>query len=227
MIEKYNYSILFVEDELLIRENYVYSLKMAYRDVFEASNGFEAYEVYLDKSPDIIISDINMPRMNGIDLVKKIRKSDSEVKIILLTAYTDTKILLEAVELQLSTYLVKPVSSKDLSKALSNIMVKIQEEQKQEVLVLQNGYTWDYVSKTLFCNALKVKLTRKECLVLNTIFMHQKETIVFYGSIEEEVWGEESKLILARLKTVVKNIRYKTFEGIIINNYGEGYSYIC
>lgn len=224
-MQKYNYSILFVEDDIAIRENYVTALKMSYNNVYEAFDGHEAYEIYSREHPDIIISDINMPLVNGIDLVKKIRKIDNEVKIIMLTAYTDTETLLQAVELRLSTYLVKPVSSKDLTEALLKVMRKIESE--KHILILKNGYIWDFYAQELLHNESKVKLTKKERSVLHAIFRYKKNTTAPYYVIQEEVWGEENELILARLKTVVKNIRLKTFEEIIINNYGEGYCFSC
>jgi len=224
-MQKYNCSILFVEDDASIRENYVSTLKTTYMDVYEASDGIEAFEIYREYQPDIIISDINMPLLNGIDLVKKIRKVDNEVKIIMLTAYTDTQTLLQAVELKLSSYLVKPVSSKDMHEALHKVMQEIISA--KQTLELKNDYSWDYHTQELFHNKDKVKLTKKERLVLNTIFCYKKNTTASYGAIQDEVWGEESDLILARLKTVVKNIRLKTFEEIIINNYGEGYCFQC
>ena len=224
-MKKYNCSILFVEDNLSMRENYVSVLKMSYVHVYEASNGVEAYEIYKQKSPNIIISDINMPKMNGIDLVKKIRSNDNDVKIIMLTGYTDRKTLLQAVELKLSTYLVKPVGAKDLNEALCKVRKEL--ESKKSILLLKHGYVWDFNTQELLHEDKQVRLTKKESLVLKSIFKYEKNTTAPYEMIQEDVWGEESELILARLKTVVKNIRLKTFEEIIINKYAQGYCYQC
>lgn len=65
MIEKSKYSLLYVEDESAVREMAVEYLELFFREIYEASNGVEALKIYEEKEPDIIISDIEMPKMNG------------------------------------------------------------------------------------------------------------------------------------------------------------------
>ncbi len=119
MEELYPYKILFVEDEKATRENYVLYLKMLFNEVYEAKDGEEAYQLYKDKKPDIMIIDINIPKLNGLELLKKIRVNDYSTKAIMLTAHSEQKFLLKAVSLQVTRYLVKPVSRKELKEALN------------------------------------------------------------------------------------------------------------
>ena len=114
MENSYPYKILFVEDDQVIRENYVTYLKMFFSEVFEAEDGEKAYELYKLKKPDIMIIDINIPKLNGLDLLERIRENDYSTKAIMLTAHSDKSFLLKAVGLKLTRYLVKPVSRKDL-----------------------------------------------------------------------------------------------------------------
>ena len=88
-----NIKILYVEDEDNIRENAVFYLKRLFDIVFEAKDAFEALEIIEQKNPHIIITDINMPKLNGLELIKNIRKKDSKIAIIVLSAYTKTDIL--------------------------------------------------------------------------------------------------------------------------------------
>ena len=118
MENSYPYKILFVEDDQVIRENYVTYLKMFFSEVFEAEDGEKAYELYKLKKPDIMIIDINIPKLNGLDLLERIRENDYSTKAIMLTAHSDKSFLLKAVGLKLTRYLVKPVSRKDLKEAL-------------------------------------------------------------------------------------------------------------
>ncbi len=114
-----NLTILYVEDEALIRQNAVEYLGRICKKVFEAEDGFEALKVYHDSKPDIIISDINMPRMNGLEFARKIRQTDKTTPIIIATAHTETDYLLKAVELQLIKYIVKPITSAKLQESLT------------------------------------------------------------------------------------------------------------
>ncbi len=130
----YPYKILFVEDDQVIRENYVAYLKMMFSEVYEAKDGEEAYALYKIKKPDLMIVDINLPKLTGLELLKKIRENDHTTKAIMLTAHTDKSFLLEAIQLKLTQYLVKPVSSKDLNEALE---LTIKELLQYNVMPLQ------------------------------------------------------------------------------------------
>ena len=94
MIEKSKYSLLYVEDEVSIREMVLEYLEVFFSELYEASNGVEALKIYNDKKPDIIISDIEMPKMNGLKLASLIREKDITTPIIITTAYTSVEYLL-------------------------------------------------------------------------------------------------------------------------------------
>ncbi|MGB5793051.1 response regulator transcription factor [Poseidonibacter sp.] len=118
MEELYPYKILFVEDEEATRKNYVTYLKMLFSEVYEAKDGEIAYQLYKEKKPDILILDVNIPKLNGLELLEKIRENDYTTKAIMCTAHSDQNFLLQAVSLQLTKYLVKPVSRQELKEAL-------------------------------------------------------------------------------------------------------------
>ena len=106
MKDMHPYKILLVEDEKAIKENYVTYLKMFFEEVYEAEDGEKAYELYKTKKPDIMIIDINIPKLNGLDLLEKIRQNDHSTKAILLTAHSDKSFLFKAIPLKLVKYLV-------------------------------------------------------------------------------------------------------------------------
>ena len=119
--ELLNLTLLYVEDDEIIRENAVEYLCDYFKEVYQAKDGLEALEVYGAKKPDIIITDIKMPRLDGLAMAKKIRREDKKTPIVITTAFTDTEYLMEAVELQLIKYIVKPITSKKLTEALTLI----------------------------------------------------------------------------------------------------------
>ncbi len=111
-------TVLYAEDEEGIRANVSDSLRYYVDEVLEASNGKEAFEIYTQEKPDIILSDIHMPVMNGIDFIKKVREEDRDIPVVMITAHTDKEYLLEAVELHMEKYIVKPVELEDLFSVL-------------------------------------------------------------------------------------------------------------
>ena len=92
-----NFTILCVEDEDGIRKRLVNTLKYYFKDVFEASNGEDGYDLYCEYKPDIVLSDIEMPHKNGIELIQSIREKDHNTIVIMVTAYSNEEYLLDYV----------------------------------------------------------------------------------------------------------------------------------
>ena len=220
----YPYKILVVEDEEAIRKNYMIFLKMFFKEVFEAENGEIAYNLYKSEKPDIMIVDINIPKLNGLDLIKKIREKDFATKIIILTAHSDKYFLFESISLKLTKYLVKPVSRKDLNEALD---LAINEMCQYTILnikkvQLTNEYSWHSELRQLKFHNKIVDLTTKERNFLELLLSH-KNRAFNYDEIFEYVWTEEEMVSINSLKNMVKRLRKKLPENIISNVFNEGY----
>ena len=115
-----NSSILYIEDDDITRENIAAYLQRQCKQLYIASNGEEGLELFKTHDPEIIITDIEMPKLNGLDMAKKIRKLSPTTQIIITTAYTSNEYLLQAVNLHLVQYIVKPISLPKLTSALKD-----------------------------------------------------------------------------------------------------------
>lgn len=106
--------LLYVEDDVGTRGLIETLLRKRYPDVMllVATNGEEGYSLFQEHRPDIILTDISMPYMNGIQMASQIRKSDTEAIIIAVTAYTDAEYLQNAGDLKIS-HVMKPIQFKD------------------------------------------------------------------------------------------------------------------
>ena len=141
--------ILYVEDEDDTREVYSRALKRACSKLITAPNGEVGLELYKKYSPDIIITDINMPIMNGLDMAKAIKSIDDEVNIIFTTAYSESNYFLEAINLQVEGYLLKPVSKSFLLSSIKKVIKSItlkrqiiiehQKNKEQERQILESN----------------------------------------------------------------------------------------
>ena len=119
-MEKFKkYTILYIEDDEGVRSTNSRFLNRMFNELFLASNGEEGYDLYKKYHPDIILTDINMPKLDGIALSKKIRLEDQNTKIIISTAYSDKKYLMDAIELNLEKYIIKPLTNRNLMPALT------------------------------------------------------------------------------------------------------------
>ena len=221
--ESYPYDILFVEDEKAIRDNYVQFLKRYFRNVYEAGDGEEAYKIYREKKPQILIVDINIPKLNGLELLKKIREHDHTTKAIVLTAHSDRDYLLEAVNLKLTKYLVKPATRAELKEALTLVIQELDKYNilSKHLLYLKDGYSWNYKTHELFNNE-QIILTDKERQLLVLLCLNINITYT-YEDIIYELWYSYDDDKIAPLKTIIKNLRKKLPPQTIKNIFGVGY----
>ncbi len=159
-------TILYAEDNPESRENYAFILQEYFDKVYLASDGEEALMLYQEYKPDMLLLDIKMPKVNGIDVAKQIREEDSDTPIIMLTAYSDREILLQAVELKLDAYLLKPV---DIPKLLETLKHLIEQINSSKMISLFYGLTWDGIGQKLFYKNSEIKLTKKERQLLHIL----------------------------------------------------------
>jgi DNA-binding response OmpR family regulator len=213
-----NLTILYVEDEEYIRKNAVEYLGRICKKVLEAGDGFEAYKVYEKQKPDIIISDIQMPNLSGLELAKKIRKTDKSIPIIIATAHTQTEYLLKAVELQLVKYIVKPITSAKLKEALS---LAYEHLSCSNIVKLDEKTTYDTLNKVLLIDDEVVKLTKNEQLLLELLVKNPQRAVT-YKEIENLIWLDEG-MSMDALRTLVRSLRKKLRGDFVENISGIGY----
>ncbi len=212
--------ILYVEDEEDVRRSAVEYLKRIAKEVYEAGDGKEAIQVWLQEKPDIIITDISMPRLNGLDMARYIRSKDRDVQIIVATAYTDTDYLMQAVELNLVKYLVKPVTKEKLQNALSHSVEKIKDENKFSVR-LSPECQYNAYSQHVECGDEQTKLTKNEILFMDLLAHHVNRTLT-YQEIEDAIWPYEG-MSQDAIRSLVRGLRKKLPDGAIDNVSGVGY----
>jgi len=154
-----NLTILYAEDDAQSRRSYTFVLEKYFSKVFTAENGQVALDIYHDKKPDMLLLDITMPFINGLELVKIVRKKNKEIPIIILTAHSEKEKLLDAIPLGLSHYLLKPIERKELKDVISRL---IQEFQNSNICFLKENLSWSKTNSNLCYKEKLIKLTKKE-----------------------------------------------------------------
>jgi len=215
-----NLNILHVESDNRVRKSISKTLNIICKNIFEANSAENALTIYSQKKPDIIITDIDLPEMNGIDFVKKIREKNYAIPIILLTYYKDEKFLLEAVKLHLEDYLIKPVSFPKLIDGLEKCTRKIMKNNLFE-LKFETGYRYNLKSELFSKDNKIVKLTKKEKLLFDILFSN-RNNLITYGYIEDVVW-EGAQMSKGSLKLLINKIRKKVGKNNIISESEIGY----
>ncbi|MCI4626799.1 MAG: response regulator [Candidatus Magnetoovum sp. WYHC-5] len=118
-------TLLFVEDEGMIIEASLNLLKRRFKEVYTASDGFEGFEVFKRHRPNIIITDILMPRCNGIEMIRRIRELDKSVPIVVMTALAENGYVRMAEKYSIEGYLVKPINEDDFLGLLQNLSIDL------------------------------------------------------------------------------------------------------
>jgi DNA-binding response OmpR family regulator len=158
------YTVLYVEDDAQIRAEVCEFLARCFGNVVQAENAEDAYRIWQEGSIDAMIADLRLPGMSGLELVGKIRLEDETMPIVMLTAYSDTDLLLRAVGLNLTCYLVKPVDPVALKEAIGQIGAKLAKHSRFQLL--GRGVQWDPQARQLFCQNSEICLTYKEALLM-------------------------------------------------------------
>lgn len=214
------FRLLYVEDDDGLREVNLRFFKRIFHTVYEASNGKEGLKVYESCKPDIIITDLKMPIMDGLSMVKQIREYDTQTKIIITTAFTDEQQLIDAVELQIVRYVLKPLNQRNLMPALEKAIKELGVLRR---LNIAESIELDTQTNTLFIKEEEFRLTKKEFLFLELLALNPNRTIS-YTEIESKVWQNEAMSVHS-LRTMVGSIRKKfSLEKQIKNVSGLGYS---
>lgn len=135
---------IIVEDEKVIREGlkkHVPWERLGIDEVYDASRAEDAIELCEKMKPDIIVSDIRMPGMDGIELCRKLREKYEKCKIIFVTGFSDKEYLKAAISLQAVSYVEKPVNIKEISSALENAVEQIKKSRAYEQAVVHSVFT--------------------------------------------------------------------------------------
>ncbi len=161
--------------------------------------------------PDLVITDIAMPIMDGLDMAREIKEISDDVPIVVLSAYSEKERLLRSIDIGIDKYLIKPVDIEELFKVLdyligekieANMLVKISEE-----------YQFNKTKRTLIYSGGEIVLTKKE-LAFISLLLKQPGALVLHEDIKKNVWIGEHVSDTA-VRTFIKRVRDKVGEDFI------------
>ena len=212
--------ILYIEDDAITRKQLSQFLKQQCKVLYVAVDGQEGFELYQKYDPDIVITDIEMPKLNGLEMAKKIRKKSLSTQIIIITAYKKDEYLLQAVNLQLTQYLLKPLSIEKITGALklsSNYLNCKNANTKK--IIINNGY-YDTYTREMIVNDQIVNLSKHERALIE-LLIEKHPAPASYESINANVYdycGSQNAM-----KLLVGSLRNKIKKDSIFNVSGFGY----
>lgn len=215
-----NKTILVVEDERIIRENIASMLKFFFKEVYTAIDGYDGLDKYENYLPDIIMTDLKMPNMDGFELIKELGERACSSYTIIVSAHTDTELLLEAINKGVNRYLIKPITEDELFEAFNAYFEKLDKTTPQSVELESNIY-FDLNKNQMIIDNEELHLNKKETQFMKLLCSDINKTFS-YEEIEYQVWGSDS-MSLSAIRSVVRDLRKKIGQDYIINISGVGY----
>lgn len=216
----HTYTVLYVEDDVEVRHYISKFLQHYCKDIYESSSAEEGLALYKKHQPDILLLDINLGGMSGVELATIVRKYDKKTRIIISTAYTSKEFLLQAVELGLTRYLVKPLTNEDLVKAFE----KCYDEREQEnAILLSQSCLYNKEKAILIHGSQETELRHKEVTLLEYFLAHEGK-VLRYEEIENNIW-ENEPMSRDAIRSQIRNIRKKLQIDLFENISGLGYRF--
>lgn len=205
-------TVLYVEDSAILMKKMTLFLAKLFKTVYQAENGIEGLQVFQNDKPDIVITDIDMPEMNGHEMMKAIKKLDPDSKIIVYSAYADADNLLEAIHAGVVDFIPKPVDLDLFEKVLTKVVDQIDAENKCAVTPATNTVAKVQHSENdqeeIFKQLEIIKRSHKNIEFVNhyrgvPIYDHGKITVMDHKSITVEVPFLQKQIIKYEKTTVM------------------------
>lgn len=212
--------LLFAEDDAIIRTKTLDVLTILFKKIILACDGQEALEKYADEKPDIIFTDIYMPKMNGIELIKNIRKENAHIPIIVFSSYSDQKTLLEVVNLDIDGYILKPSNLQNILETFTKCAKKISHLQPQSLQISRDVVYYAYANEILNKGQASV-LSVKESSFLNLLISKYPATLT-KEEAHDKVWQNQD-VTQSAIKNIVSRLRSKIGDSSIVSVPGIGW----
>ena len=239
LLDVYNndINILYVEDCENTRKAAVNILKNYFTNIDTAQDGQEGLDMFKKKDPkyDLIITDLDMPKVDGISMIKKIRETDRSIYIVVFSVHGDAEYLLKTVNLGIDGYLLKPfkinqfidMSIKFMEHLNDNLKItaapiKQVDQINIDHIKLYGGYSWNNKNRILFCNDKEIKLTSNEkkffeCLTTTANCVKSADEL---GTFIYDNYDIDDN---SKLRNLIAKLKHKIDSKLIESSYGIGY----
>jgi len=212
--------ILLLEDESMLRSSIEEYLEALGHKVLSFCNGEEAYEAIKSDVFDLLILDINIPKMNGFSLLKSLNEIEQAYPSIYISANVDIEDISKAFELGAYDYLKKPFHLKELGLRIDKIK-KAYDVKKMQHIILSPKYVFSKEEQMLFYNNKEQLLTKKQLQIV-TLLCENVGVVVDFEKFRSYVWKDEP-IDNATIRAEISRFRKLLKEDFIINLKGVGY----
>lgn len=208
-----NSTILYIEDDEKVNHEATQIFKDFFQKVYSAHNGKEGLNLFLSHASeiDIILTDLNLPELSGLELIQEIRRVNKKVPVLIATAFNEPDVVIKAIKLNIANYILKPMQMQTTLKIFSNILEEIFKEKQLQRQQNEFNQFFDILDQqNLICESN----LRGEIIYANDLFCNET------GYAKEELLG--SKFNMLRDKTVSRSVYKELWECITNGNVWKG-----
>lgn len=212
--------ILLLEDEVMLRSSLEEYLQGLGHKVQSFSNGEKALQSLMQDAYDLLILDINVPKLSGFELVEWLRRNNDNTPIIFISALIGIDEISKAFDLGAADYLKKPFHLKELALRIDKIKKELDLKKSRHIIISEN-YSYSKDEKQLYYNHVPVDLTRKQLQIV-MLLCENVNSIVHFDTFRSYVWSDE-QVDNATIRAEISRFRKSLKEDFILNIKGVGY----
>ncbi len=210
-------SILVIDDETAVLEMIVDALSIAGFQVDSAADGLDALQLIRKKNFDLVVTDVNMPRLDGYQLIEKLRERDAETPVIFLTARNEKVDITRGLKLGADDYITKPFGLEELTLRIRAILKRTRKISQVEEILHCGPVTLDPNRHRVTVDGREVELSPTEFRLLGYL-MENKNRVLTKHALLDEVWGlgflENATVLDTFISYLRKKIHTESFSGI-------------
>lgn len=221
-------TVLLVEDEQTLTLIIKNTLEDCGFIIHTAPNGEEGLKLFYQLQPDILVADVMMPRMDGFEMVRRLRESNRQTPVLFLSARSSVNDVVEGFELGANDYLKKPFGMQELIVRIKALAGKAQTEQLTATRFDIGKYSFDSVAQTLLFAGISEELSHRESEILKRL-CENRNNVVHAQTVLLELWGDDSFFNNRSLHVFITKLRHKLSKDDtirIVNVRGIGYKLI-
>ena len=211
-----NKNLLYVEYMELTKKENSKVFKSMFNKIFFSNNGIDALEIFKNNHIDYIITDICLPKMNGMDLTKEIRILNPDVPIIIHSLYASQKNFIDAIEYSVNSFVIKEKSANSLLQAIQKINLK---NNTHKLFELRDNIIWNLTTKELTKNHEVCKLTKNESKLLDFLVSNN----IMTSEVIQDFIYNDLTYNNKRINNLVSRLNLKLETKLVESVYGVGY----
>jgi len=212
--------LLIVEDEPALRKALVKGFQNHGYTTDAAEDGEQALDLYFDNLYNLVVLDLNLPKIDGLEVLREIRNENKEVPVLILSARSEVSDKIIGLDTGANDYLAKPFHFDELEARVRALLRR--DFKTSETIISSGTLTLDTALKKAYQGEAEIYLTRKEYGILEYLML-SKGKIVSVSELTESIWESDSDMLSNTIKVHINSLRKKLPEGVIKNAKGQGY----